>query len=322
MSTGRFQSKVGELLTWWWMGTFFGAAISIPVYGRTTFALVVMGVIGPLWVGLVDDTVNWGLGPGWCVYQLVDQDGLCLYVGSTNDIGRRVLEHTAGTGDPWRARIAGYNVARWCRSERQARRLEQRRIRVINLAADHARCPALHNEVYRAAHRRLVHRATTALWSPFYLLMSITSCAACYHTFAADYRVIPQRPDPDTDDWMDDPDPDPPMAASYQRRRPPPPRHAVTFPALPPVRDTSQPAPSPLRGDAPPERDTSRRDSVTDQRDRYADAFDRLADVMSPETEAGSTTTVVDDDETPEERRRRLSRERQAKRRARLRGEQ
>ena len=321
MTTGRFQSKLGELLTWWWMGTFAGAAISIPVYGRTTFALVTMAVIGALWVGLVDDAVNWGLGAGWCVYQLVDQDGLCLYVGSTNDVERRVLEHTSGHGDPWRARIAGYNVARWCRSERQARRLEARRIRVINLAADHARCPALHNEVYRTAHRRLVHRATTALWSPAYLLMSVSSCAACFHTFAADYRVVPQRPDADTDDWMDDhPGPEP-MTASYRRPAPEPSRHAVTLLALPPVRDTSRPAPSPRSGDAPPERDTSRRDSVTDQRDRYADAFHRLADVMGPEAGAGSTTTTVDD-ETPEERRRRLSRERQAKRRARLRGEQ
>lgn len=321
MSTGRFQSKLGELLTWWWMGTFAGAAISIPVYGRTTFALTVMAVIGPLWVGLVDDAVNWGLGPGWCVYQLVDDDGLCLYVGSTNDVGRRVLEHTAGTGDPWRARIAGYNVARWCRSERQARRLEQRRIRVINLAADHARCPALHNEIYRSAHRRLLHRATTALWTPAYLLMSVASCAACFHTFAADYRVVPQRPGADTDDWMDDrPDPEP-MTATYRRSGSEQARHAVTLLALPPVRDTSRPAPSPLRGDAQPERDTSRRDSVTDQRDRYVDAVDRLAEVMGTEAEAGATATVVGD-ETPEERRRRLGRERQAKRRARLRGEQ
>src|SRR5688572_10056401 len=105
--------------------------------------LAVVAVAPTLWAMLSDLAASHLTGH--VCYQLHDDDHRVIYVGETNDVPRRMLEHTDGTEHDWYADIYGYTIARHCWTDRQAKRIERRRITVLNNCAAHDWCDRLRN---------------------------------------------------------------------------------------------------------------------------------------------------------------------------------
>jgi hypothetical protein len=51
--------------------------------------------------------------PGYAVYRHMDRAGTYLYVGKSNDLGRRTREHIRGDGKPWSDEIARVEIDRY-----------------------------------------------------------------------------------------------------------------------------------------------------------------------------------------------------------------
>lgn len=152
---------------------------------------------------------------GWrrrdfCVYMLRSEGGEALYVGSTNDVERRALEHTSPAHhEPWRVRIHSITVLRWCHSARQAERVERRRIRALAVAAENGWCRPLHNETWSAP-ARYPRKVWHLGWSWVYLCQSCLWAHTCWHREPQQSwaYVIPRRPFDDewsNDDWEPSP---------------------------------------------------------------------------------------------------------------------
>lgn len=238
-------------------------------------ALTALACAPVLWV-LLSDLAARHLSPH-VVYQLHDDDHRVLYVGETNDVIRRMLEHTDGTEHDWYADIYGYTIARHCWSDRQAKRIERRRITVLNNCAEHAWCDRLRNEIYDDNHRRTGAILTVWTWKPLYLATSMVFDSCTFHTPCGLTRPIPQRPEPDddldVDEWAeaDGPAVHEPHTATYERHQRT--SHAPVTPlALPPVSCHSEPVTSPRDTTRPPTGDGHYPSGVTDSRDSRQEA--------------------------------------------------
>lgn len=248
------------------------------LYAAATGALAVLNPIlaaafvAPiLWVMLSDLAASYLTGN--VVYQLHDDQHRVIYVGETNDVTRRMLEHTDGTEHDWYTDIYGYTIARHCWTDRQCKRIERRRITVINQCARRSWCDRLRNEIYDDNHHKTGALLTVAVWKPLYLAASFVFDSCTFHSPAGLTRTIPQRPEADdeldADEWVeaDEPAGTDSFNATYERRSQP--SWDVVAPlALPPVsghsqhvtdaRDTTRP---PMGGSCRPDRVTCDSDS-------------------------------------------------------------
>jgi hypothetical protein len=126
------------------------------------------GVVFALAYWGADQAVALRRGSPFVVYLLFDRRGWAFYVGQTGDMERRYREHLRGD-DPWRAEIAGYSVARHCRTARQARRCEARAIRGVTVCSRFKVCPPIHNEVLFGH----AGRVGALVWAGSWLLLSV-----------------------------------------------------------------------------------------------------------------------------------------------------
>lgn len=260
-------------------------------------------------------------------YRLVSDDGRTLYVGSTNDVIRRLNEHTDGNGDPWRRQIHAMRLHRHAVSEAQARRIERRLIRCMTYAVGREWCRPLHNEVWTQPSSNPLTKLSTWAWTWLYVAQSFVFADCGWagepHTYGT-WILAEHRPGIDDDDWPIDHEPPPadravsdPLTATYERDAAEWFRHAFTPIAIGPVRDVTRDE-DPLRS-----RGSSTRNPTTGRdasRDPATDPHAR------PDHDTNGTgTTLVDDDdqdagappnETATERRKRLARERAARYRA------
>lgn len=120
-----------------------------------------------------------------------------IYVGQTDDVLRRMYQHTDGAEHTWWRDINGYNVARHCWSDRQARRIERRMITVINQCAERQWCDKLLNEIWGNTHTKWTVRLTLWWWKTWYLYASWCADCRAFHDPLRDVytRSIPPRPD-------------------------------------------------------------------------------------------------------------------------------
>jgi putative endonuclease len=85
---------------------------------------------------------------GWCVYALRCKDS-SIYIGSTNNLNRRLTQHDNGTGSKFVRARRPFEIARVisCRSSREAHQLEyrlkklKRRKKLEELSLDHGGRP-------------------------------------------------------------------------------------------------------------------------------------------------------------------------------------
>lgn len=163
----------------------------------------------------------------WMVYYLRDVGAELLYIGSTNDLPRRLNEHTDDRSEAWKRTIRHYTIARVCRSEKQARRIEERRIRAVTVAARHAWCPPLRNKTWSTTAPKGLGILAARLWSWAYIVESAVYNEARFHTLPRKVWTVPLRPEADEppgEDWAetetisDDPIVDSPThEATYMR---------------------------------------------------------------------------------------------------------
>lgn len=140
------------------------------VLAAATAALLALGY----WLG--DQLTARRTGSTHVVYVLFDGRGWVLYAGSTNDVERRYAEHVRGP-DPWRARIAGYSVARHARTEAQARRCEARLVRALKVGERLRVGPPIHNQVlFNAA-----SGPATGVWFAAWLALSVLFPGCRWH---------------------------------------------------------------------------------------------------------------------------------------------
>ena len=206
--------------------------------------------------GWADNAANFQWAPTrWTVYYLFDRDGFLVYVGSTNDAQRRCLEHTNPAAHDHKPAVHAVTIARYCRSERQTRRIEQRRIRALTVASTRSWPVQLLNDTFtlRAAVGGVI--AWRTAWMGAYWCESWLHPERRWHRPNTSTTVIPRRETGDeTDDWgpPTGPDVDPrPTSddtvteATYARpavyalgpaRNAP---HNVTDPSMPPRRGGS-----------------------------------------------------------------------------------
>jgi predicted GIY-YIG superfamily endonuclease len=95
------------------------------------------------------------LNEGWCVYVLKCGD-CSLYIGSTNNLERRLTQHANGTGSKYVRARKPFEVVKVisCQSGREAHQLEYRlkrlkrkkKIEVLSLGDDMAPAPGLKEE--------------------------------------------------------------------------------------------------------------------------------------------------------------------------------
>lgn len=164
---------------------------------------------------------------GWTVYGLFDKQGDIIYIGSTNNLERRTIEHIEDTTEPWKRNIWGVYPLRRCFSEKQARRIEERRIKALTRAVEKNWAKVIHNDLHaRPTDNTLIRawRTCTAILyrAETWIVPSIR--------WIDNLHAYPARPDTD-DDTLYDNDPDPvdpdagtpprqyrhPTEATYQR---------------------------------------------------------------------------------------------------------
>lgn len=212
------------------------------------------------------------------VYMLRNDRHDVIYVGQTDDVARRMYQHTDGTEHTWWRDIYGYTIWRHCWTDRHSRRIERRLIGVINRAANKNWCDKLLNEQFGEDHRKQARALPIRTWYLPYLASSFMVDSRSYHSPCVASISIPSRPDaaepddePDYDNrWVDDlPDPDVVHEATYERRQPPAP-DAVTALALPPVSCHTQGCDTHCHTTRSPEGGTTTDDSTTSQPGRHS----------------------------------------------------
>jgi predicted GIY-YIG superfamily endonuclease len=258
------------------------------------------------------------------VYRLVNDGGRTLYVGSTDDVVRRLNEHTDGNGEPWRRDIHAMRIHRSVASEAQARRIERRLIRCMTYAVGREWCRPLRNEVWAQPPANPLAKLVTWAWMWLYVAQSFVFADCGWagepHTFGT-WILAEHRPGADAEDWPDATEAhhstthgDDPLTATYERDASTPGRHAFTPIALPPVRDVTRDE-NPLRSRGSHQRDNDAgRHASRDQPDatdeRHVDGGGGAATMVDEE---GYRYEPATPDETPEERRKRLGRNRAAR---------
>ena len=283
---------------------------------------------------------------GWCVYGLYNERGDLIYIGSTNDLYRRILEHTDDVEtEPWRRTISGYVELRNCHSEGQARRIERRRIKAAIVAANTNRAVKINNDLHTRPTRSLpAHCWFTALMAA-YLVESIAFAGKRWldNQYA---NPVPHRPDSvDSDDDPEPVDPDdsaPPrtrrttvIQATYERRSQTPPEHgsgechalALWTPDDPSRKSRSHAHQDPFRG---PGADAGQRDAHGSPSGSRVTLSDRIRAAHAHQTQttrtqgqkARSKATSDDRPKLTDEERAAVKREQAAERKRRQRARQ
>lgn len=224
-----------------------------------------------------DHAVNFQFAePRDCVYYLFNSDRRLIYVGESNDVQRRALEHTNRGSADHKPAAKYVQVARYCRSNRQAQRIEARRIRALTFAHRHAFTGPLLNETWAAPTRNPVRRAAVAVWMVAYWCESWLHPDRRWGARNLTAVPIPEDREPDDSDRWDPPEgpydapsddtADTVTEATYTRH--------LTMIALPPVRSSASADAS--ADTSPPLR--SRGSSPTrTQADADSDPVDELA---------------------------------------------
>lgn len=197
----------------------------------------------------------------WKVYALLDKHADVIYLGSTNLCARRLEEHLEDDGLPWKQQIRSMACVRCCWSEKQARRIEERRIKALTVGVDRNKVKVLHNEI----HARPADNVGTRFWRSTWLLIYrvetwLQPSVRWIDNPQAWWLAHQPQPDPRTepDDRQPDPgpadDPDDWVEATYERRPADRPdtgyRAAVPLLALSPVpMSPCPPGPTPVGGD-------------------------------------------------------------------------
>ena len=104
----------------------------------------------------------------WDVYGLYDKRGDIIYVGSTNSVERRAVEHVEDTTEQWKRHVACIQVVRCCQSEKQARRIEERRIKALTRAVEKNWVKVLHNDLHTRPADTSAVRAWRLMWALLY----------------------------------------------------------------------------------------------------------------------------------------------------------
>lgn len=189
---------------------------AVPALGAASFGLTFacawwqtlapLLVLAPVLCYVLSDSVAGWRRPEFCVYLLRSEGGEALYVGSTNDVERRALEHTSPAHhEPWRTRIHSITVLRWCHTQRQSLRIERRMIRALTVATENGWCARLHNETYAAPPSGL-RRLWAWVWSVIYLCQSCLWAHCCWHRPPQQSwaYVIPRGDRFDEESWDED----------------------------------------------------------------------------------------------------------------------
>lgn len=196
----------------------------------------------------------------WKVYVLLDKHADVIYVGSTNHCARRFEEHLEDDV-PWKQQVRFMACVRCCWTEKQARRIEERRIKALTAGVEKNRVKVLHNEVHARPADNVAARFWRSLWLAAYRIEAvlfpdirwIDNPSVRRHTPinapAAEAEPDAHQPDPepvdDLDGWVE---------ATYERRPADCPdtdyRAAVPLLALSPVpMSPCPPGPTPVGGD-------------------------------------------------------------------------
>lgn len=138
------------------------------------------------------------------VYILRDENGEAIYVGQTDDVMRRMYQHTDGVEHSWWRDIHGYNIWRHCWNDRHARRVERRLIGVVNRCSTKAWCSRLRNEQFGEDHKRASRKLSILAWVPVYLLSNWMADSRTFTSPVAFSRSIPARPSSTPDDDYSD----------------------------------------------------------------------------------------------------------------------
>lgn len=144
-------------------------ATGSPIFGVFVIAAAILPFVAVGWLrdGSVPQSALWrGRPETHVVYILRNADGIPLYIGRSDDFGRRVPEHWR-KGEPWRKRIDPFNsmVVRWCRGEKAAIRIERRRIRAATVLTSWRLVPELHNAAEKHSGRVWFPRAWAVVYA-------------------------------------------------------------------------------------------------------------------------------------------------------------
>ncbi len=291
------------------------------------------------------------------VYGLFDTRDNLIYIGSSEDLAARLRRHLADRDiEPWKHKIASVAVLRNCHTEKQAQRIERRRIRSIWVAQHADFTVRIENDTWFSPAANPVARFYRWAWMRAYLTEQNLRPAKRWLRNAATLPVahpepIDAEPADELDPINDDPEPAPAAArtprpglliATYERpasRQAPTGQTDATAATATPdrTRHASRVTPhTPPVGGCGPDSVTrdnpgqGQRDSVS-LADLIGAAHERHVRKVNPKAKAGRkaagpapaqdspSTDPGPDGESADERRKRLARERQQRRRAKTR---
>lgn len=193
-------------------------ALALAAAGHRTFAHLALAGFAIPAVSLVANEWHFWRTT-WVVYGLFNRGGDLIYVGMTNDVDRRIGEH-CDDPEPWKRQIHAAYTLRCCRSERQAKRIEERRIKALTLAVENNKAVVVNNDL----HTRPADTTGQKLWRRTWMYAYQVEQMMCPSLRWVDNRhCIPVVPPGATeDDWaFVEPDPiDPDDAPPRVRRRP------------------------------------------------------------------------------------------------------
>lgn len=196
----------------------------------------------------------------WKVYALLDKHADIIYLGSTNHCARRLEEHLEDDGLPWKQQVRSMACVRCCWTEKQARRIEERRIKALTVGVEKNRVKVLHNEVHARPADNVAARSWRSTWLLIYRLESWLQPSVRWIDNPQAWWLTHQHPQADSEPDAHQPDPEPVddpdgwVEATYERRPADRPdsgyRAAVPLLALSPVpMSPCPPGPTPVGGD-------------------------------------------------------------------------
>ncbi|MGD9752653.1 MAG: GIY-YIG nuclease family protein [Acidimicrobiia bacterium] len=201
----------------------------------------------------------------WRVYMLLDRHGDVIYIGSTNHAPRRFEEHLADIDMPWKRQVRYMANCRNCWGEKQARRIEERRIKALTIGVEKNVVKVLHNDLLtRPADNKSV-RWWRLAWLRIYRIEAWLHPSVRWVSNPTVFHPIDLDPTPANDTQDTDPAPSPDaepatdrVEASYECRPADRPdtdqRMSVPLLALSPVPMSPCPPPTTPYGGGPRDR--------------------------------------------------------------------
>lgn len=188
--------------------------------GHDTLTVLILGAITVHLAHVAHDFLCAALTT-WTVYGLFNKNGDLIYVGSTNNTDRRVIEHIEDDSEPWKRQVVSCVVLRSCATEKQARRVEERRIKAMVVAVEKNKVVVIHNDLHTRPADTTRARAWRWTWMHAY---RAESWLIPQIRWIANDDTVPIRPADEPDDpdfWDREPEPvDPDEAPPRVRRQP------------------------------------------------------------------------------------------------------